>query len=136
MVNQHYITRKRTKLDGIDGAVNIPYGTSVEVVDECLVYQGKRICFVTSQNAFDYFSCNDDGNGLMRGKMVQAIQDILGKRDKDYQKRWDKIWNDPKCCPFKIAWFEDHWLWNFDFYNAKIEDLRYIANLIGAKEVA
>lgn len=136
MVNQHYITRKRTKLDGIDGIVNIPYGTTINVVDKCLVYQGKRICFVTSQNAFDYFSCNDDGNGLVRGKMVQEIQDTLGKRDKEYQKRWDKIWNDPKCQPFKVLGFENHWLWNFDFYNAKIEDLKYIANLIGVKEVA
>ena len=27
---------------------------------------------------------------------------------------------------------EDHWIWNFDFYNGPVEDLRHIAGLIGA----
>lgn len=26
---------------------------------------------------------------------------------------------------------EDYWLWNHEFYNAPIEDLRYIAKLVG-----
>ena len=25
------------------------------------------------------------------------------------------------------------WLWNYEFFNAPVEDLRHIANLIGAK---
>ena len=29
---------------------------------------------------------------------------------------------------------EDFWLWNHDFYNAGIDDLKYIAKLVGAKE--
>lgn len=38
------------------------------------------------------------------------------------------------CQKYKKAGHEDYWLWNHDFYNADIEDLKYIANLIGAKE--
>lgn len=136
MKNQHYITRKRARLNGIGGEANLPYGTAVDVVGDFLVYQDKCICFVTSQNAYDYFSCNDDGNGLIRGKLVQSIIDTLAKRDKDYQKRWDKVWDDPRCQPFRVEQSEDHWLWNFDFYNAEVDDLKYIAKLVGAKEVA
>ena len=35
---------------------------------------------------------------------------------------------------YKKAGHEDYWLLNHDFYNADIEDLKYIANLVGAKE--
>lgn len=139
MINQHYITRKRTKINGIGGAINLPYGTEVDVVNDFLVYHGKCICFVTSQNAYDYFSCNDDGNGLLRGKLVANILNALirhGEEDTNYQARWDKVWDDELCQKYKRKEHEDHWLWNHDFYHAEVDDLRYIAKLVGAKEVA
>lgn len=132
---QHYIARKRVRLEGIGGAVNIPYGTKIEVMGNLLVFRGKAICFTTSQSAYDYFSQNDDGNGLVRGKLVQAIMDTLGKRDKQHQERWNRVWDDPACQPFKQEEHEDYWLWNHDFYNADLADLRHIAKLVGVKEV-
>ena len=67
MVNhKRYITRKRARIEGICGKVNIPYGTALETEDGYLLYEGSRLCVVTSQNAYDYFSQDDDGHGLER----------------------------------------------------------------------
>ena len=44
------------------------------------------------------------------------------------------MWEDALCQKYKKPEHEDYLLWNHDFYNADIEDLKYIANLIGAKE--
>lgn len=129
-----YITNRRAKIQGIGGYVNLPYGTEVSVDGRFLYYQGMPICSVTSNNAHTYFSQNDDGNGVRRGNLVRAIKNTLERRDSNYQNRWDKVWEDTLCQKYKKAGHEDYWLWNHDFYNADIEDLKYIANLIGAKE--
>ena len=130
-----YIVTRRAKIDGIGGYVNLPYGTEVSVDNNGFIcYQGRPICADTSENAHIYFSQNDDGNGVRRGSLVRAIKNTIERRDSNYQNRWDKVWKDPLCQKYKIPEFDDFWLWNHDFYNADIEDLKYIANLIGAKE--
>lgn len=135
MEYQHYVARKRVRLEGIGGTVNIPYGTNVESIGGILVYRGKAVCFATSQTAYDYFSQNDDGNGLVRGKLVRAITDILDKKDSQHQSRWDKVWDDPICRPLRQKAHLDFWLWDHDFYNADVDVLRHIAKLVGVKEV-
>ena len=87
------------------------------------------------QDAFNYFSQNDDGNGLERGRLTQAIIKRLDRKEHDptYQDRWDKVWSDPVCQKYKRSDFADHWLWNYDFYNAPLLDLQYIAKLVGVK---
>ena len=71
---------------------------------------------------------------MQRGNLVRAIKNTLERRDANYQNRWNKVWEDALCQKYKKPEHEDYWLWNHDFYNADIEDLKYIANLIGAKE--
>lgn len=134
MSYQNYITNKRAKFDGISGYVNIPYGTELVSEDGYLYYMGKPLCAVTSRNAHEYFSQNDDGNGLVRGRLVRSIKNTLERKDMAYQSRWDKVWDDRLCQKYKRVEHDDHWLWNHDFYGAGIEDLNYIANLVGAKE--
>ena len=133
MVNhKRYITRKRARIEGICGKVNIPYGTALETKDGYLLYEGSRLCVVTSQNAYDFFTQNDDGMGQERGELLNRIIPKLEKRDAGYQARWGKIWEDALCQKYKRPDQEEHWIWNFDFYNGPVEDLRYIAALIGA----
>lgn len=96
------------------------------------MHQNKPLCGITSQNAYDFFSQNDDGMGLERGDLVGRILSKLQKRDAGYQARWNKVWGDSRCQKYKRPEHEDHWIWNFDFYNGPVEDLRYIAALIGA----
>ena len=50
----------------------------------------------------------------------------------DVRQRLHKVWEDARCQKYKRPEHEDHWIWNFDFYNGPVEDLRYIAGLIGA----
>lgn len=128
-----YIVHRRFKTKAICGDVNIPYGTVCTVEGAFIMQKGKRICAITSENAHQFFSLNDDGCGLERGKLTQTIQKILAKRDKKYQARWDKVWKDHVCQQYKRFEHQDYWLWNHAFYNAPIKDLKHIATLIGVK---
>lgn len=130
MEHENYITRKRAKFEAICGHVNIPYGTALINQGGFLMWNGKQICGITSQNAFDFFSQNDDGRGRERGDLVSAILIQSERRDKNHQSRWNKIWADPLCQKYKRPEHEDHWLWNYAFYNAPVEDLQYIFDLI------
>ncbi len=134
MEYSQYVARRRARFKGCEGQqVNIPYGTVLEAQDGFLLWEGKRLCVDTSNNAHDYFSQNTDGLGRERGALVGAITGLLEKRDKAYQLRWDSVWSSPCCQKYRRPEHEDHWLWNHDFYNAPVEDLRTIAALIGAK---
>lgn len=132
MQYKNYLCRKRARFDGISGQVNIPYGTALICQDGFLMHQNKPLCGITSQNAYDFFSQNDDRMGRERGDLVGRILSRLQKRDSGYQARWNKVWEDPRCQKYKRPEHEDHWIWNFDFYNGPVEDLRHIAGLIGA----
>ena len=131
-----YIAIKRARFNSISGLTNIPCGTEVECSDGILTIEGNQLCSNHSQNAYDFFSRNDDGNGLERGKLTQTIRKMLEKRDNGYQERWDKVWADPLCVKYKRQEHADFWIWNYDFYNATIPDLRHIAALVGAKGVS
>lgn len=128
-----YIAIKRARFFSLSGNVNIPYGTKIDCVDGILSIDGNPLCGAHSQNAYDFFARDDDGNGLLRGKLTQAIQTALRERDEDHQARWGKVWDDVVCRKYKRSEHTDYWLWNHDFFNAEVADLRHIANLIGAK---
>jgi len=131
-----YIVHKRFKGKAICGEVNIPAMSVCECIGAFITYNNKTICYATSENAHQYFAIDEDGMGMVRGRLTQAIQKTLANRDKQYQERWDKVWDDPVCQRFKRKDHEDFWLWNHDFFNTEINVLRYIANLVGAKEGA
>ena len=66
---------------------------------------------------------------------MEATRIRKGETPEQRDKRWNKIWNDPRCQPYRKDAQADHWLWNDAFYNfAPIEDLKYIADLVGAME--
>lgn len=130
-----YITTSRFKTKAICGEINLSYATKCECVDDYITYKGKTLCYIKSQNAFDYFARNDDDKGLERGNLIKKIIKCLANPNNS-QKRWNKIWANKSLYKFKrdeefIG--DDTWLWNYNFYNAHIYDLKYIYNLI--KEV-
>lgn len=125
-----YIIHKRFRAITLCGKVNLPYGTELEAQGRFVLYGDNPMCCVTSQNAYDHMARNDDGMGLERGKLTTNIIKTLGTRDDNYQIRWDKVWEDELCQKYKRIEHSDYWLWNFDFFNAEIDDLRYIDNLI------
>lgn len=96
-------------------------------------YEAQPLCYATSENAFEHFARNDDGNGMLRGQLTRAIKKRLAKQDAQYQERWDKVWADELCLRFKRAEFDDFWVWNKAFYDAEIEELEHIAKLVGTE---
>ena len=126
-----YVVHKRFKKKALCGQVNIPATTECNEENGCIyLLDGRAICYTDSMNACQHFARDDDGNGMLRGNLTQEIMRILTKRDKNYQARWDKIWDDKFCEKFKRPEYENRWFWNDDFYNASIEDLQYILKLI------
>ena len=129
-----YVVTKRLKSKTLCGEVNLPYGTKLDCQGEFVLYNNRPMCGIKSQNAYDYLSQDTDGQGLKRGELVLEIQRCLAKHDDKHQDRWDVIWDDEaKLGKYRREDHPDFWLWNFDFYNAPIEDLEYILNKI--KEV-
>lgn len=54
------------RIDTITGPVNLPYGTTVEAVEDYLIHRGRQLCAVTSRKAHLYFARDDDGQGRER----------------------------------------------------------------------
>lgn len=141
MAHKIYVARRRAKFKGCNGQqVNIPYGSILEAQDGFLLWKGQPLCVDTSQNAHDFFSQDDDGMGLERGALVAAIRSRLetppnaSQKHRDtIQARWDKVWSDAVCRKYKRTEHKDFWLWNHDFYDAPLVDLRHIAALVGAE---
>lgn len=125
-----YIVRRRARFLSICGPVNLPYGTEVSSDGAFLTVNGEKLCSITSQNAYDFFSRNDDGNGLERGKLVHDIMCTLERRDAKYQSRWDRIWADEGANKLRRTDHEDYWLWSYAFYNADVNELRRIRRLL------
>lgn len=126
-----YICFNRFKQKALCGEVNIPYGTKLDEVNNAISYCGNPICYTKSQNAYDYFARNDDGKGLERGKLTTEIIKLLNNRkDGKYQDRWDRIWGDLSLLKYKRPEHDDYWLWNYDFFNASIEELNRIKSMI------
>ena len=97
MEHERFIARRRARFDGIDGKVNIPYGTALTCQDGFLMHKNQRVCAVGSQNGMDCFVQDDDGNGTLRGELVGSIQRCLERRDADYQTRWNRVWASALC---------------------------------------
>lgn len=129
-----YIVHRRFKEKALCGSVNIPAMSICDEQDSLITYNNNPICYNVSENAHQFFARNDDGCGMMRGKLTQSIQKALAKRDDEYQSRWDKVWGDPTCQAYKRKEYADYWLWNHDFFQAEINVLQHIAKLVGAKE--
>lgn len=128
-----YITTKKFNGRAICGNITLPVGTDVHVERNFILCPDGPVCTTTSQTAYDYFSQNDDGQGERRGFLTQDIQRRLRKLKPSAQRYdyiWSKIWKDEICLKYKRQEHADHWLWNYDFYNADIEDLEYIRNLV------
>ena len=128
-----YIVTKKFTGHAICGDIVLQAGTQLTTSQGYILCPQGPVCAITSQNAYDYFSQNDDGRGIERGKLIHDILHRIHKLSKQKKRSdiiWSKIWEDAICLKYKRVEHADHWLWNYDFYNAPIEDLKYIRNLI------
>ena len=125
-----YILRKRFHGLAICGEVNLPYGTKCTEVNDFIMHDGNVICRRKSQTALDYFSINNDGNGLLRGKLVDNIMRELKSGSKYHDEKWESVQKDSIAQTLRREDHEDFWLWSYKFFEASIDDLTHIDNLI------
>lgn len=91
-----FITYKRFKGTGIDGAFNLRYGTTVEEQDGFLfAADGRKICAATSENGWEHFRPNTD-EGAYRQEMLAALYQWYNKNgcgDDFADEKWLNIEN-------------------------------------------
>lgn len=126
-----YIVHNRFKDIALCGPVNLKATSQCWEAEGVIFYEAQPLCYATSENSFEHFARNDDGNGMLRGQLTHAIKKRLAKRDAQYQERWDKVWADKLCAKFKRKEYADFWIWNKAFHDAEIGELEYVAELIG-----
>lgn len=125
-----YIVYNELTAKVICGDVHLDRGEVATEKAGLIKYRGKPICFNTSEIAHQHFSRNDDGNGLERGDLILSIFEALKPGAEDYEEKWAKVYDDEVCQKYRREEFAENWLWNHAFYNAPIEDLDYILNLV------
>jgi hypothetical protein len=77
--------------------------------------------------------------GEVRGHLVHSIIKALSLSSptqaalSNRNAVWAKVWEDPVCRRFKDPRHNDFWLWDTSFYDAEIEELKHINNLVGGR---
>lgn len=91
-----YVVYRRFKAEGIDGAFNLRYGTTVTERDGFLfAADGRKICAATSENGWEHFRPNTP-EGAYRQKMLAALYQWYWKNDcgDDFaDEKWPNIEN-------------------------------------------
>ena len=78
-IYETYIVTQKFSGQAICGNIVLQEGTPLSTSQGYILCPQGPVCVVTSQNAYDYFSQNDDGNGEERGKLVHDILRRLKK---------------------------------------------------------
>ena len=122
-----YITHRRYKKTGASGKeYNFARETKLDTIGEFIAFGNEAVCNIRSQDAYEYFSRNDDDKGLERGKLTYEIAFLKRKPNEDNEYRFT---------PEEIEMLEDkysHWLrqdsdtilFNYDFFNAEVDELK------------
>lgn len=123
--------------------VNFPYGSEFPIVDQCHVDfvtfpDGRIINRVYSDDYCKHFSRNDDGQGLIRGKLAYAIAysprecvdentGFVSRLSQEERETLRKEW------PMYIVPNASAFLFNDLFYDAPVEHLQKIADYLNIK---
>ena len=76
-----YVVYRRFKAEGIDGAFNLRYGTTVtERGGFLFAADGRKICAATSENGWEHFRPNTP-EGAYRQKMLDGLYHYYGKHE-------------------------------------------------------
>ena len=129
-----YIVHKRFKQKGASGKeYNFPYGTKLNSIGEFIKYNGELVCATTSENAHKYFSRNNDGKGLERGRLTYAIAYSSRHPNKTDGFRFTPEERDMLATDYNHFLVDNgEWiLFNHHFFNAKVDELSELAKKLG-----
>lgn len=90
----YYIVCKTYDKKGIDGNARLTVGTRLEASANLIWFLGRRVCLLTSQNAYDHFAIDDDGMGRKRFALTHGILKDVAKMKADYADKVDSIIKD------------------------------------------
>lgn len=130
----NYITHKRFKEKGMSTKnYNIPYATELQTKNQIIYYNNEPICYVTSENGHKFFSRNDDGQGLERGRLTYAIAYGDRKANKNDGFRFTPEERDMLVTDYSHFLVDNtEWiLFNHNFFNADVEELTELAKKLG-----
>lgn len=112
----------------ICGEVNIPAGTKLKNSGEFIAFEdGRLVTRRYSDNYCKHFTRNDDGHGLERGRLTYAIAYSPRNNGDGCRLSEDEIEMIRRDWGKYLMPYNDTVLFNNDFYDAPIEDLRAIA---------
>lgn len=74
-----YVIYKWFKDTALCGPVNLKATLPCWESEGIIFYEGKPLCFAASENALCHFARDDDGKGLLRGKLIGDIKRRLAK---------------------------------------------------------
>ena len=130
----HYITKTRTKVRGITMIdFNIP-AMSVCTLgqDDIIYYNTLPVCYLTSQNAKDYFWGYDINNpeasiewNKYRDKLIKSHPDFSYERDPSFIKAWEYHGG--------VAFFVGDnikWEWNDSTLDSSLDNIKYLLKCI------
>ena len=118
-------------------------GSTCEEINGFITHNDVRICAKTSQNAYDYFSRNDDKKGYERYALVGKILDRIKELVMDYNDARVAAVEGEEAPEDKVRQFynalreqypnmirENSDILTFDFYNADVELLQEVLKLL------
>ena len=123
MVYTQYITKKRCKINGISGNVNIPYGTICDVVDGYILYNHKIVCACRSQNGKDYFWGYDSSNPKEEIKRQETVAELMQLAPPDSTEELLKEENPWRKYGYLAESMFNTYMW---MWNDSVEDMNYL----------
>ena len=145
-----YICCQEFNKKAIDGNIIVPQGAELTLDGDTLIYNGKRICYATSANAYAHFSRNDDNHGLERFALIQDINariaELRAERDDRIRAEapnhaededpaeWmseipdeaERFFESMVGSPFLDVFPDGSRRWNKGFYHATVNELKRI----------
>lgn len=126
-----YICHKEYKKMGASGDIyNFKREIELNTIGDFIAYENKAVCSVRSADAYMYFARNDDDKGLERGKLTYAIAFSQRKPNKANKFRFTPEERDmlyleyPHFLKTELYFI----VFNYDFFNAEIEELQGLYN--------
>lgn len=123
-----YVVVRKFEGNGISSNISLPIMTVCNSIKGYICTKTSIICAIHSETAHKFFALNSDGHGMERGNLIARIQDRL----RTHPVEWQHVYSDALCSKYKRSDNPDIWIWNQQFYDAEVADLRHIAALIGA----
>lgn len=143
MNDVYYITHRRFRGVALCGKkMNLPHGTALRQLGAWLfTLDGQLVCAATSENAKQHFAWDEDGLGLLRGKLTHAIAYSRRERTVDMpggtKRRQRFTAEEIDMLERDYGAFLRHdapvILFNDSFFTADVQTLRRLADALGLK---